>query len=130
MRLPRRASLLLPALWLLTWAATAHAKGAWVLWKHSYEVWVDSNKVDHRRDVAWKKVAATAAKSDCEDRGVNEARAEYGGLTGRGIEAIRDLKWESTGGTRGSRKGTATSRRTPPPRTRAGRRRSERQENT
>src|SRR5262249_54134952 len=40
------------ALALLISAATAHAKGAWVLWKHSYEVWVDSNKVDHRRDVA------------------------------------------------------------------------------
>ena len=88
MRLPRRAPLLLPALCLLTWAATAHAKGAWVLWEHSYEVWVDSNKVDHRRDVAWKKIAATAAKSDCEDRSVNEARAEYDGLTGEGIRAI------------------------------------------
>jgi len=87
-RFPRRIQLLLPALCLLTSAATAHAKGAWVLWEHSYEVWVDSNKVDHRRDVAWKKIAATAAKSDCEDRSVNEARAEYDGLTGEGIRAI------------------------------------------
>src|SRR5262244_3852323 len=84
---PRRASVI-AALSLLAWAATAQAKGAWVLWKHSYEVWVDSNKVDHRRDVAWKKIAATAAKSDCQDRSVNEARAEYDGLTGEGIRAI------------------------------------------
>ena len=59
-----------------------------MLGKHSYEVSVDSNKVDHRRDVAWKKVAATAAKSDCEDRSVNEARAEYDALAGEGIRAI------------------------------------------
>jgi len=88
MRFPRRAQLLLPALYLLTSAVTVHATGAWVLWKHSYEVWVDSNKVDHRRDVTWKKVAATAAKSDCEDRSVNEARAEYDALAGEGIRAI------------------------------------------
>jgi hypothetical protein len=72
---------------LLTWAVTADAKGAWVLWRHSYEVWVDGSKADHRRDVAWKKVAATAAKSDCEQRGVSEARAEYHTLTGKGIRA-------------------------------------------
>src|SRR5262249_24887423 len=83
---PRRASVI-AALSLLAWAATAQAKGAWVLWKHSYEVWVDSNKVEHRRDGAWKKVAAIAAKSDCEDRSVNEARAEYDALTGKGIRA-------------------------------------------
>jgi len=33
----RRASVI-AALSLLTLAATAHAKAAWVLWKHSYEV--------------------------------------------------------------------------------------------
>src|SRR5215468_2083141 len=84
---PRQASAI-AALSLFASVTTVNAKGAWVLWKHSYEVWVDSNKADHRRDVAWKKVAATAAKSDCEDRSVNEARAEYDGLTGRGIRAI------------------------------------------
>jgi len=87
MRLPRRAPLLLLALCLLTFPATAYAASAWVLWEHRYEVWVDSNKVDHRRDVAWKKVAAIAAKSDCEDRSVNEARAEYDALAGQGIRA-------------------------------------------
>src|SRR5215475_723120 len=81
------APYLLVPLALLISAATAHAKGAWVLWKHSYEVWVDSNKVDHRRDVAWKKVATTAAKADCKDRSVNEARAEYDALAGQGIRA-------------------------------------------
>ena len=85
MRLPRRASLL--ALSLLTSAATAHAQSAWVLWKHSYEVWIDTNKDSHRRDVAWKKVNAATAKSDCDDRRVREARAEYYTLTGQGIGA-------------------------------------------
>jgi hypothetical protein len=35
----RTKAALLLALTLLIWAATAHAEGAWVLWKHSYEVW-------------------------------------------------------------------------------------------
>jgi hypothetical protein len=82
----RRAAVI-AALFPLAWAATAHAKGAWVLWEHSYEVWVDSNKADHRRDVGWKKVAATPAKPDCESRRVSEARAEYDTLTGKGIRA-------------------------------------------
>ena len=82
----RVASLLL-ALSLLAWAATADAEGAWMLWKHSYEVWVDTNKDSHRRDVAWKKVKATRAKSDCDDRRVREARAEYYTLTGQGVRA-------------------------------------------
>src|SRR5215471_20655057 len=84
----RRAPLLLLALGLLTFPSTAYAASSWVLWKHSYEVWVDSNKNNHRRDIRWTKVATTAAKSDCEDRSVNEARAEYDALTGRGIRAI------------------------------------------
>ena len=54
----RRASVI-ATLTLLTSAATAHTEGAWVLWKHSYEVWVDTNKDNRRRDVAWKKVKAT-----------------------------------------------------------------------
>ena len=82
-----RGAWLLAALSLLTSAATAHAEGAWVLWKHSYEVWVDTNKDSHRRDVAWKKVKATRAKSDCDDRRVREARAEYYTLTGQGVRA-------------------------------------------
>ncbi len=86
MRLGRMATLLL-ALSLLTSAATAHAASTWVLWKHSYEVWVDTKKDSHRRDVAWKKVSATAAKSDCDDRRVREARTEYYTLTGKGVGA-------------------------------------------
>src|SRR6266850_7403915 len=78
---------LLVALSLLTSAATAHSESAWVLWQHSYEVWIDTNKVSHRRDVAWKKVDAATAKSDCEDRTVREARAEYYELTGKGVGA-------------------------------------------
>jgi len=78
---------LLVVLWFFAAAATAHAEGAWVLWEHSYEVWVDSNKENHRRDGYWKKVTATAAKSDCDDRTVREARAEYYTLTGQGVGA-------------------------------------------
>jgi hypothetical protein len=86
MRLARRASLLV-VFSLLTSAATAYAATTWVLWKHSYEVWVDTNKDSHRRDVAWRKVSATTAKSDCDDRRVREARAEYYTLTGQGVRA-------------------------------------------
>jgi len=82
-----RTAAVITTLSLLASATTAHAKGAWVLWKHSYEVWVDSYKVDHRRDVTWKKIAATSGKSDCENRSVSEARAEYDALTGKGIRA-------------------------------------------
>ena len=85
MRLARRALLL--ALYLLTSAATAHAHSAWVLWKHSYEVWIDTNKDSHRREVSWKKVIAGTAKSDCDDRRAREARAEYYELTGKGAGA-------------------------------------------
>jgi hypothetical protein len=86
MRLGRRATLL-AAFSLLTSAATAHAESKWVLWKHSYEVWIDTNKVRHRRHIAWKKVSVTAAKSDCDDRRVREARAEYHALTGKRVGA-------------------------------------------
>ena len=82
-----RITSLLAALSLLTSAATAHAQSAWVLWAHSYEVWVDRNKENHRRDGYWKKVTATAAKSDCDERTVREARAEYYTLTGKGVRA-------------------------------------------
>ena len=77
---------MLLALSLLT-SATAHAEGKWVLWKHSYEVWIDANKVRHRRHIAWKKVNVTAAKSDCDDRRVREAQAEYHALTGKRVGA-------------------------------------------
>ena len=84
--LVRRSGLLL-ALFLLTSAATVHAESKWVLWKHSYEVWIDINKVSHRRDVAWKKVSTMTAKTDCDDRRVHEARAEYDSLTGKLVGA-------------------------------------------
>jgi len=58
-----------------------------VLWKHSYAVFVDSNKDRHRREVSWKKVTATSAKSDCDERRVRDARAEYHTLTGKGVRA-------------------------------------------
>lgn len=70
---------------ILISVATAHAESAWVLWKHSYEVWVDTDKVSHRRDVAWKKVNSTTAKSECDDRRLREARSEYSTLTGKGV---------------------------------------------
>ena len=82
----RRASVI--ALALLTSAATAYAASAWVLWEHAYEVWVDSNKDNHRRDVAWKKVAMTASKSDCKDRVAQEERADCDTLTGKGVRAM------------------------------------------
>src|SRR5262245_10367699 len=87
MRLQRRAPLLLLALCLLTFPATAYAASAWVLWKHAYEVWVDKNKDTYRRDVTWKKVALIVAKADCNDRATREARAEYDTLTGKGVRA-------------------------------------------
>jgi hypothetical protein len=77
----------------LTWATT---------WKRHSHQGLDSNvrpgcgRVDdstsrygttHRRDVAWKKLNATAAKSDCDDRRVREAGAENYTLTGIGVEA-------------------------------------------
>jgi len=83
----QRMLLLLVASSALTSATSAYAESAWVLWKHSYEVWIDNNKEGHRRDVAWKKVSATVAKSDCDDRRVREARAEYDTLTGQGVGA-------------------------------------------
>ena len=83
----RRAPLLLLALGLLTFPSTAYAASSWVLWEHAYEVWVDSNKDNHRRDIRWTKVATTATKADCKDRSVNEARAEYDALTAQGIGA-------------------------------------------
>ena len=75
-------------LFVIAFASTATAASAWALWRHTYEVWVDANKVEHRREVGWKKLATTAAKSDCVSRGIREAHAEYHTLTGKGIGAI------------------------------------------
>jgi hypothetical protein len=48
---------------LIAFASAEPAASAWVLCKHSYEVWVEGNKVEHRREVAWKKVAKPPADS-------------------------------------------------------------------
>jgi hypothetical protein len=60
----------------------------------------DSSKVNHRRDGYWKKVTATVTKSDCDDRTVRQARAEYYELSGKGVGA-RVPKWDLTRATRG-----------------------------
>ena len=88
-RLGRAALLLILSLLALVTTAvtTAYSEGAWVLWKHSYEVFVDKNKENHRRELSWKKVTAMAAKSDCDDRRMRDARAEYSTLTGNGVRA-------------------------------------------
>ncbi len=85
-RLPRIGALL-AALSVLPWHATIRAEGAWVLWAHSYEVFVDANKDQHRRHVSWRRVTVLAAQSDCDDRKVREARAEFDTLTGKGVGA-------------------------------------------
>jgi hypothetical protein len=72
MRLGRTATLLV-ALSLLTSAATASAEGAWVLWEHSYEVWVDSNKENHRPDLYRR--ASTASGVNRRPRGSESAPA-------------------------------------------------------
>jgi hypothetical protein len=84
---PLRRLVVITTLSVLICVSTATIASAWVLWNHSYEVWVDGNKAEHRREVAWKKIATTTVKSDCESRGAREARAEYDTLTGRGIRA-------------------------------------------
>ena len=83
----RRIARGLVAFGLLSSTATVDAESSWVLWAHSYEVWVDKNKDNPRRDVVWKKVAVTMAKADCSDRAVSEARAEYYTLVGKGVRA-------------------------------------------
>ena len=47
---------------VLSTTPMAPAEAAWVLWAHSYELWVDKNKDAHRRDVTWKKVATTPGR--------------------------------------------------------------------
>jgi hypothetical protein len=78
---------LLAAFSVLVPHAAVRAEGAWVLWQHSYEVFVDANKEQHRRNVSWKRVTVLAARSDCNDRKVREARAEFDMLTGKGVGA-------------------------------------------
>ena len=85
--MPPRWVPLVTALSVLTFASPPANASAWVLWTHTYEVWVDANKAEHRREVGWKKMATTAAKSDCVSRGATEAHAEYHALTGRGVRA-------------------------------------------
>ena len=77
---------LLAALSVLLPHAPVRAEGAWVLWQHSYEVFVDANKEQHRRNVSWKRITVLA-RSDCNERKVREARAEFDMLTGKGVGA-------------------------------------------
>jgi len=78
---------LLIALLVVASSTAAGAQGGWVLWEHSYEVYVDANKDSQRRNVSWKRITVLAARSDCDDRRVREARAEFDTLTGKGIGA-------------------------------------------
>jgi hypothetical protein len=84
---PSRIRTLLAALVVVMSSTAVGAQGAWVLWEHSYEVFVDANKDPHRRNVSWKRVTVLAARADCDDRRVREARAEFDTLTGKGIGA-------------------------------------------
>jgi hypothetical protein len=77
----------LAALVAVASSAAIGAQGGWVLWEHSYEVFVDANKDPHRRNVSWKRVTVLAAQSDCDDRKIREARAEFDTLTGKGVGA-------------------------------------------
>jgi len=83
----RRVGTLLSTLAVLVSSTAVGAEGAWVLWEHSYEVFVDASKDPHRRSVAWKRVTVLADQSDCDDRRVREARAEFDTLTGKGVGA-------------------------------------------
>jgi hypothetical protein len=85
-RLPRIAAWL-AALSVLGPHGTIGAAGAWVLWQHSYEVFVDANKDQQLRSVSWKRVTVLGTQSDCDERKVSEARAEFDILSGRGVGA-------------------------------------------
>jgi len=66
----------------------ALAESRWVLWEHAYEVFVDSNKHPQRRSISWKRVMTVAVvRTDCDDRRMREARAEFDLLTGKGVGA-------------------------------------------
>ena len=86
MRLSRIAAWV-AALCVLGPHAATRAEGAWVLWEHSYEVFVDASKDPQRRNVAWKRVTVLAAQSDCDLRKFREAQAEFDMLTGKGVGA-------------------------------------------
>jgi hypothetical protein len=70
-----------------THVTAALAENAWVLWEHGYEVFVDGNQNQQRRTVSWKRVTVVAARTDCDDRRMREARAEFDLLTGKGVGA-------------------------------------------
>ena len=84
---PSRITALLAALVVVASGTAVGAQGAWVLWEHSYEVFVDANKDPHPRNVSWKRVTVLAAQSDCDDRKAREARAEFDALIGTGVGA-------------------------------------------
>ena len=91
MRLPR-IGVPLAALSLIIPLTTTHvtatlAESSWVLWEHKYEVFVDGNKNQQRRSVSWKRVTVVPARTDCDDRRMREARAEFDLLTGKGVGA-------------------------------------------
>lgn len=67
---PSRIRTLLTALILVASRTAVGAQGGWVLWEHSYEVFVDAHKDPHRRNVSWKRVTVLAARADCDDRRV------------------------------------------------------------
>jgi len=91
MRLPTIGALLLAFALMVSLTenhvTAALADSGWVLWEHTYEVFVDDNKNQQRRSVSWKRVTAVAARTDCDDRRMREARAEFDLLTGKGVGA-------------------------------------------
>ena len=91
MRLPRIGTLLVAFAGIVSLTAShvtaALAESGWVLWVHAYEVFVDGNENQQRRNVSWKRVTAVAARADCDDRRMREARAEFDLLTGKGVGA-------------------------------------------
>lgn len=70
-----------------TRATATLAESAWVLWEHAYEVFVDGNQNQQRRSVSWKRVTVVKARTECDDRRMREARAEFDLLTGKGVGA-------------------------------------------
>jgi hypothetical protein len=68
-------------------STAALAQSGWVLWEHAYEVFVDGNNNQPRRSVSWKRVTAAVARTNCDDRRMREARAEFDLLTGKGVGA-------------------------------------------
>ena len=91
MRLQRIGALLMASALMVSLAArhvtATAAESGWVLWQHAYEVFVDDNKNQQRRSISWKRVTVVAARTDCDDRRMREARAEFDLLTGKGVGA-------------------------------------------